>query len=212
MFDFHERNLGGEYDEVRTQRYINRLMDVFYESAEAQSLRDRQSWVQTMLEYGFNYVGVSPANMTRRDFEEVLFKLFPRKVSVEADQAEIIIVGLRAFWAFAARQYAAANAPTMLAVLDHNAVNRLRSELSNPANFGMAKTFFMEGSQQGFDMTTAEGLEAFTTAYNANLQTGPKESLPKESLPMRQPTEDSLKKKRKEKRKQRQAKKQNRPR
>jgi len=209
MFDFHEPGLDpdGEYDEDRIRQYVDGLMAAFNASTEAQSLQDRQNWAQPMLEFGFNYVGVSPVDMTRNDFEEVLFELFPRKVSTNADRAESIIAELRAFWAFTARQYSAANAPTMLAVLDHAAVNRLRSELSNPANFGLAKSMFMTGSQQGFDMTTAEGLAAFTTAYNASLQTGSKES-----LPMRQPTADSLKKKRKEKRKQRQAKKQNRSR
>lgn len=209
MFDFHQLSLDpdGEYDEDRIQHYVHDLMAAFNASTEAQSLHDRQNWAQPMLEFGFNYVGVSPADMSRDDFEEVLFELFPRKVSTDADQAESIIVELRAFWTFAARQFAASNATTMLAVLNDGAVERLREALSNPANFGMAKSMFMMGSQGGFDMTSNEGLAAFTTAYNASLQTRPKES-----AVMRPPPPDSLKKKRKEKRKQRQAKKQNRSR
>lgn len=208
MFDFHQPSLDpdGEFDEGRIHHYVEGLMAEFAASAEAQRLPpDRMNWVHPMLSFGFNYVGVSPADMTRHDFEEVLFELFPRKVSTDAAQAESIIAELRAFWTFAARQFAATNAATMLAVLNDGAVERLRRELANPANFGLAKSMFMTGSQSGFDMTTHEGVAAFTAAYNASLQTGSKES-----FATRRPPTDSLKKKRKEKRKQRQAKKQNR--
>lgn len=210
MFDFHQPTLDpdGEYDDGRVQEYIEGLMAAFAASEEAQRLPpDRANWVHPLLSFGFNYVGVSPAGMTRGDYEEVLFELFPRKVSTDSDQAESIIVEHRAFWTFAARQYAAANAATMLAVLNAGAVDRLRNALSNPANFGMAKSMFMTGSQGGFDMTTEEGLAAFTAAYNARLQTGSKPSPLLRQLPT-----DALKKQRKAKRKQRQAKKQNRSR
>ena len=210
MFDFHQPSLDpdGEFDEGRIHHYIEGLMAAFAASAEAQRLPpDRMNWVHPMLSFGFSYDGVSPADMTRNEFEEVLFELFPRKVSTDADQAESIIAELQAFWTFAAREFAAANAATMLAVLNDGAVERLRTELSNPANFGMAKSMFMTGSQSGFDMNTQEGLAAFTAAYNASLQTGSKGS-----PTMRHPTADSLKMKRKEKRKHRQAKKQNRSR
>lgn len=45
----------------------------------------------------------------------------------------------------------------------------MERELSNPANFGMAKSFFTMGTQAGFDMTTQEGLDAFMLAYNSAL-------------------------------------------
>jgi hypothetical protein len=210
MFDFHQPNPDpdGEYDEDWIHDYIDGLMAEYTGSTEAQRLpQDRLNWVHPMLSFGFNYVGVSPGDMTRNDFEEVLFELFPHKVSTGADQAESIIAELRAFWTFVARQYAATNAATMLSVLNDNAVNRLRTELANSANFGIAKSLFMTGSQSGYDMTSPEGIAAFTAVYNASLQTGSKVS-----IVMRHSTANSLKKKRKEKRKQRQAKKHNRSR
>ena len=130
MFDFHQgvSDPDGEYDEGRIDDYSNDLLIAFNASDEAQLLSDRQNWSQLMLEYGFSHVGVSPAKMTRRDFEEVLFEIFPRKVSTGADQTESIIAELRAFWTFAARQFAARN---------HRRSPRtfLRRRFANPPTF-----------------------------------------------------------------------------
>ena len=38
--------------------------------------------------------------MRPADFEEVLFRVFPRKVSVDASKAEEIVIELRAFWRY----------------------------------------------------------------------------------------------------------------
>jgi hypothetical protein len=67
------------------------------------------------------------------------------------------------------RQYALRPAEAIVAMLNRDAEVRLRTELSDPSNFGMAKSFFMQGQQAGFDMTTQEGMEAFMLAYNARL-------------------------------------------
>jgi hypothetical protein len=226
MFDINQSvsNEDGEQDEELTQKYLDGLMTEFVESAEAKAEPDPAevgSWAAMMMEYAFSYIGCTPAEMTLRDFNEVVFEIFPRKVSVEADEAGAIIAELRAFWRFMARQYDLDNARAILATLDDRATARLREQLANPANFGMAKSFFMLGSQAGFDMTTPEGLAAFQTAYNAGLsnpalQPGlppPSQyALPSGSNlpPPERPTSDELKKKRKEKKRQREAKKRNR--
>ena len=226
MFDIHQtiRDQYGESDEGRVQDYIDGLMEEFAQSPEAQPLREADadlSWAAMMMEYANSYIGCTPPEMTLADFNEVVFELFPRKVSVEADQAEAIITGLRAFWSFVARQYGLDNARVILATLDGLAVGRLQKKLADPANFGMAKSFFMQGSAAGFDMTTQEGISAFQAAFNAGLQGG---QLPPQQLdwprmepglprPVAEPrSSDEIKKKRKEKRRQREAKKRNRPR
>jgi hypothetical protein len=88
-------------------------------------------------------------------------------VSTEPESAPEIIDELRSFWQFLQRQYQLPAAAGILPLLDHRAEQRLRDELANPANYGMAKSFFMQGMQAGFDMTTKEGTEAFMLAYNA---------------------------------------------
>ncbi len=45
----------------------------------------------------------------------------------------------------------------------------MERELANPRNFGMAKSFVMGGMAAGFDMTTGEGMGAFTRLHNASL-------------------------------------------
>jgi hypothetical protein len=226
MFDIHQaiHDQYGESDEVHAQNYIEGLMTEFAQSSEAQSILETYGdigWPAMMMEYAINHIGCTPPEMTLRDFNEVLFELFPRKVSVEADQAGPIITELRAFWSFVARQYGLDNAQAILAALDDHAVSRLQKKLADPANFGMAKSFFMLGSNAGFDMTTPEGLAAFQTIYNAKLLSGQPEpqqldrqqAKPDLTLPTpEQRSGDALKKKRKEKRRQREAKKRNRPR
>ncbi len=41
--------------------------------------------------------------------------------------------------------------------------------MMDPANFGMAKSFFMMGQSSGFDMTNQTESDAFMAAYNAGL-------------------------------------------
>jgi hypothetical protein len=43
-----------------------------------------------MMEYAINYPGVTPPEMSLADFNEVVFELFPRKVSTEAESAPAI--------------------------------------------------------------------------------------------------------------------------
>jgi hypothetical protein len=107
--------------------------------------------------------------MSRRNFEEVVFELFPRKVSTGAESAEAIIAELKAFWEFLRRAYHLNNAGAILATLTPTAAKRLEQELADPANYGMAKSFFMKGMELGFDMTSQEGMDAFMLYYNTHL-------------------------------------------
>jgi hypothetical protein len=125
-----------------------------------------------MLDFAFDYLGVTPPEMSVRDLREILFELFPRKVSVEPEAAGDIVEELRAFWRFVERQYGLPQSRRLLDDLDTAAEQRLRRELSDPANFGMAKSFFMMGQRTGFDMTTQEGTDRFVAAYNAAILGG----------------------------------------
>lgn len=172
MFDIHKstQNEDDEHDEELAEQYIEGLEEEFAKSPEGEAIRTASgglAWAAAMMEYAFSYIGCSPPEMTPSDFKEVLFSIIPRKVSVEATEAGAIIAELRAFWNFLARQYKLTNARGIVAVLDDSAATRLAERLSDPSNFGMAKSFFMLGSQAGFDMTTSEGLAEFQAAYNA---------------------------------------------
>jgi hypothetical protein len=49
------------------------------------------------MDYAFFHLGVSIPDLSLPDSNEVVFELFPRKVSTEAESAPAIIAELRAF-------------------------------------------------------------------------------------------------------------------
>ncbi len=187
-FNIHEKVVDryGELDEKKSAAYRKQLIDLFIESPEAQALFDegiRLSWTDMMMEYGFSYIRATPAQMTPDNLREILFDIFPRKVSAEADEAPDIIRELQAFWKFLQREYQLENAAACLKVLDDRAVRTLEKEMSNPANFGMAKSFFMMGKARGFDVYTQEGLDEWMKTYNAELAAGTGQRVPSPFTP-----------------------------
>lgn len=174
MFDIHQSvfDEDGEWVDEAAEEYCNGLMTAFAESPEGQAFEEHYGdvgWPHSFLHYGLNYLGSTPPEMSRRDVEEILFELFPRKVSVEAEAAGEIMAEMRAFWEFLGRQYELPNAAGILADLGRDAETRLKRELSDPSNFGMAKSFFTMGRDAGFDMTSEAGMAQFTLAYNEGL-------------------------------------------
>jgi hypothetical protein len=175
MFDIHRSIVdpeSGEIDRKAFEDYSDDLMEEFASSPEGQAFCQKHGevgWAAMMMEYALDYPGVTPPEMSLGDFDEVVFELFPRKVSTEAESAEAIVAELKAFWEFLRRAYNLNNAGPILATLTPAAVRELEKELANPANFGMAKSFFMKGQELGFDMTTQEGMNAFMLYYNSHL-------------------------------------------
>lgn len=177
-FNIHESiaNRYGEIDEKRARNYQEQLVKLFQESPEAKALEEQASgvggWVDITLEYGMSYLGVTPPKMSPDELKEILFDLFPRKVSTLPEVAPDIIQELQAFWKFLQREFGLANAAAILRVLDDNAAHRLEQELGNPANFGIAKSMIMMGLERGFDMQSEEGINKWVNTYNAELAAG----------------------------------------
>jgi hypothetical protein len=91
-------------------------------------------------------------------------------VSAEAGCGQEIVTELRAFWNFLRREYGLSNAAACPRVLTAATARRLEREMQDPANFGLAKMFVMQGVASGFDMSTSEGMQAWTDTYNASLR------------------------------------------
>ena len=228
MFDIHQSIFdpkSGELDDRRVEQYVNGLMEDFAASPEARPIIDQYGdvgWAAMMMDYAFNYLGILVPKLSVPDFNEIVYDLFPRKVSTEAESAFAIVAELRAFWDFVDRQYGLDNARKIRATLADDAGARLKKALSDPRNFGMAKSFFMAGKQAGFDMTSQEGLAAFQAVYNGNLLANQLGDLPPEpELPdhggfdpgwigFLPPPKVDREKKRKQRKAQRQARKRNR--
>lgn len=167
----------GDWDDDRYDDYVDGLMEQFASSPEAAPVIERYGgvhWTANMVYYGTSYIGETPATMSAGDLREIVFELFPRKISCDPQDAEETIAELRAFWQFAGREYSLPQAAACLDVLADGAVEQLRDELSNSSNFGMAKSFVMMGREAGYNMSTEEGLQQFMQTYNASMLAGRK--------------------------------------
>lgn len=200
-FNIHQKvfNRDGELQEKLAAQYRKDLFKLFIESPEGQALIDEgiePGWADMMMDYGMNYLALTPPQMSPADLREVLFDLFPRKVSAEADEAPNVIRELQAFWTFLQREFQLENAAACLKILDDKAARRLREEMSDPANFGMAKSFVMMGKARGFDMTTEEGINEWMTTYNAEITAGigQRVNMPGLSLPFTTARSESARK------------------
>jgi len=178
MFDIHKSVYdpdAGEVDGEAFEEYTEALLEEFAASPEAQPVLEQYDnlwWARILMEYAMNYLGVTPPEMSVSNFEEVVFEIFPRKVSTKPESAPEAVAELRAFWTYLQRAYNLPNAGLILGRLGDDAVKRLERELANPANYGMAKSFFMQGQELGFDMSTEEGANAFMLYYNSQLAAG----------------------------------------
>lgn len=126
-------------------------------------------WYYSFLEHAWQYGGESLPELSLRSVNEYLLDFVPAKVTVEASRADEIIGELTLFWKFLDREFQHSAAPAVIQWLERQDLPaRLRSELSNTRNFGMAKSFSMMGQAAGFDMSTPEGMNQFMAVYNAS--------------------------------------------
>jgi hypothetical protein len=176
-FDIHQQvfDRDGLPHEEKARQYQDQLVQLFEQSPEGQALRSEglePRRVSMMIDFGINYLSVTPAQMSPDGVREILFDLIPRKVSASADAAPDIIREFRAFWQFLQREFHLENAAACLSVLDDKAARELKKKMSNPASFGIAKSFVMMGMERGFDLSSEEGVNEWMAKYNAELTAG----------------------------------------
>jgi hypothetical protein len=164
-FDINQKVIdphSGEAMYEVSEDYQDELIKRFAASPEGRNLVEEGggtcAWhSETFLLYAIEYLGLTPPEMTPSDLREVVFDIFPRKVSVPADEAKDIIHELRVFWSFLQREFGLENAAAMLEILeDDGAPQTLQKELEDPDNYGMAKSLVMSAMKRGFDVTNQE--------------------------------------------------------
>lgn len=167
-------HLMGEIQEQAVEKYLETACRAFAQSKEGKALFPDggfPSSIWQFLELAMNYLGVNVENMSVANAKELLLEIFPRKVSMDADESDNVIDELVAFWSFCDRIHGIEQAASLA-----KSIGKLRAafrhRMGDPANFGMAKGFFMAGQQAGFDMTTQEGLNEFMLAYNHSIAGG----------------------------------------
>jgi len=89
----------GEIEEDQFQAWSEHLQREFRASPEFDHLPDgNYGFVNCLIEYARDYVGVTPARMSIADLDEVLFDVVPRKVMAKPEDADGFIRELNAFF------------------------------------------------------------------------------------------------------------------
>src|SRR5436190_5118084 len=182
-FNIHQQvfDRDGMPQEKKASQYQDQLLQLFEQSPEGQALWNEgvePGWTSMVLDFGMNYLSVTPPQMSPDDVREILFDLIPRKVSAAADEAPGIIRELQAFWTFLQREFHLENAAACVKVLDEKAARELKKKMSDPSTFGIAKSFVMMGMERGFDLSSEEGINQWMATYNAEIATGAAPRIP----------------------------------
>ena len=136
------------------------LMSALVASPEGKALTDVPS-CHFVMDFAADYFGVTIASLGPNELREIVFEIIPRKVSVDPSEATSIIEEARALFAFLKRTCGLRQADACLRVLGGDAAKRLEAALSDPRNFGMAKSMLMGAQEAGYDVHTKEGLSAW---------------------------------------------------
>lgn len=173
-FDIYGRALREDNSdkEAEFESYLDSLLDLFAESPEGRARLavdpEMGFWAARFVDYGYIYCGALPPEISDTDVDELLFNIFPRKVSISSpDELVDALPELIAFWEYLQRAYELPNAGDVLSFLRATDFDELRDEMLDPSNFGMAKSFVMAGHEAGFDMANQEELNAFMHLHNA---------------------------------------------
>jgi hypothetical protein len=169
-----------DYDEAidALEDYIEELVTEFTQSPEGQAYLEAHSdaqesvgsWIDSLLHFGYAYESVTLPHMTKQTVDAIVTRLFPSKITLMDDSdADATIPELIAFWEFLKRSYKHPQATRILTFLKE-IQPKFKGIMTDPKNFGMAKSFVTAGMTAGFDMTTEAGLRAFQAQYNESLQ------------------------------------------
>jgi len=160
------RELGSDADDLDAEEHgalETELLRRFEASPEGMRVAGKHDCGRLM-DYAVNEFGLTIATLRPAQLDELVFDVFPRKLSTPASEAPSIVASLRAFYAFLGREYRFEHAEACLRVLGGDAVEKLSAGLSDKRRFGMAKSFVMEGLEAGYDMSSPEGLDAWFRA------------------------------------------------
>jgi hypothetical protein len=180
-FQFNQIDQIADFDEaveVLEESYISELIEQFLQSPEGQAYLQASGededfvgdWIGNFILFGYAYLQRTLSKMRQVDAENILLDLFPSHLTVLNPRVlDTVIPELTAFWQFLQRQYKPRNSQKILVFLETIAP-RFQQAMTDPSNFGMAKSFMLAGEEAGFDMTTQEGVEAFQQQYNQQIQ------------------------------------------
>ena len=187
--NLHQLDQIEDYDQAiaALEGFVEELVLEFVESPEGKSYLKAHpemeeyvgSWIDNLLYFGYAYESVTLPQMTKDNIEVIVTQIFPNKISLlDPEEANSTIPELMAFWQFLKREYKHPHAHKIIKLLKQ-VQPKFKDIMNDPQNFGIAKSFFMSGIAEGFDMTTEEGLQEFQQQHNQKLRSSDsKSSLP----------------------------------
>jgi hypothetical protein len=155
--------------------YQDELLKLFADSPEGKARAEVDDgmafWAKSVIDYGYNYVGVALHEMDANEMEELLTEVFPRKISLSApDDADEGLPAMIAFWEYLKREYQLSNAENILRYLRAVKPADFKKWMNDSSRFGIAKSLFSMAQSEGFDLSNEEESNAFRALYNARLQ------------------------------------------
>lgn len=164
-----------DYDHIEplVEDYIENIVEQFAQSPEGQAhavqYPEIGSWIFHLIDFGYKYEGFVLSQMTKDDMKTMMEDLLPRKlVAADKSEAEDAVPELVAFWSFLEREYNFKNAKGIITYL-LSIKDNFPDWMFDPARGGIAKNFFLNGMEAGFDMSSQEGMNTFKEFYNAQL-------------------------------------------
>jgi hypothetical protein len=165
-----------EYDEAEEQidEYLDGVMEEYIQSPEGEEyFQDREeggSWIATFIEMGFRYEEFKLSKMSKADVQLLMETILPRKLTLlEPTEADDAIPELVSFWKFLDRTYQLRNAKSIIQYLQKLG-DRFPQLMNDPNTGGFLKGLLLQAHQQGFDISSQEGLKAFQEKHNAEQQ------------------------------------------
>ena len=137
--------------EKKANQYKDQLVQLFEQSPEGLALWSANiepGWAGMLLDFGIDYLGVTPPQMSPDDVREILFDLIPRKVSASADEAPEIIHELRAFWIFLQREFHLRERYCLSACVERAGCPRTEEENERPCHLRHRQVVRHDGDGQ----------------------------------------------------------------
>ncbi len=173
----------GEVDVVLTTPYgeffdgldgsnaaIDVLVEQFAGSAQAARLQDPEA-CRIVLEIAAARFATDITALNAKQLRIIVFDCIPHDVCVDSTEARPIVEATRALIRYLQHDHDMQHAGACLKVLGGSAIRNLETRLEDADNFSLVKCMLMEGRDAGFDVSTAEGIEAWL-AYRRPQRSG----------------------------------------
>ena len=113
----------------------------------------------------YSYNVETPAQWTDLSLEETIGELFPRKVSADQELFSDVEPVLKAFFGYLEEAGHIKNSKVLIKSLKNTAPEMIRQS-GDPANWGMAKSFFMGAVKEGIDIDDEQAMNEFMNYVN----------------------------------------------